>query len=229
MISLDGAVTIAEGDDIAEGIRHDLDLDVARLLDIALDVHGVITEGVCGLALCEAELKLKFILGRRDTHALSAATGGGLDNHRIPDLAGKLLSGLCIVDRLACARNDRHAGIHHRLPGMGLVAHAVDNVGLRTDKGDAVFLTAAYELTVLRQEAIARMDRIGAGVDGCRDELVHIQVVVLRRTFSDTDPLIRKLRVQTVLVLLRVDRDTLDAHVPTGPDDADRDLASIGN
>ena len=229
VISLDGAVTVAEGDDMTEVIRHDLDLDVARLLDIALDIHGVIAEGVCGLALCETELKLEFILGCRDTHALAAATGGGLDDHRVPDLAGELLSGLRVVDRLACARNDRHAGIHHRLPGMGLVAHAVDDVGLRTDKGDAIFLTAAYELTVLRQEAIARMDRIGAGVDGCRDELVHIQIVVLRRTFSDTDPLIRELRMQTVLVLLRVDRDTLDAHVPAGPDDADRDFASIGN
>ena len=229
VIPLDGAVTIAEGDDMTEGIRHDLDLDMARLLDITLDVHGVITEGVCRLALCEAELELEFILGRRDTHALSAATGGGLDDHRVPDLAGELLSGLRVVDRLACARNDRHAGIHHRLPGMGLVAHAVDDVGVRTDKGDAVFLTAAYKLTVLRQEAIARVDRIGTGVDGRRDELVHIQVVVFRRTLSDADPLIRELRVQTVLVLLRVDRDTLDAHVPAGPDDADRDLASIGN
>ena len=112
---------------------------------------------------------------------------------------------------------------------MRLVAHAVDDVRIRSDKGDAVFLTAAYELTVLRQEAIARVDRIGTGVDGRRDELVHIQVVAFRRTLSDADPLIRELRVQAVLVLLRVDRDTLDAHVPAGPDDADRDLASIGN
>ena len=229
VIPLDGAVTIAEGDDMTEVIRHDLDLDVARLLDIALDVHGIIPEGVCRLALCEAELKLEFILRCRDAHALAAAPGGGLDDHRIPDLTGELLSGLGIVDRLAGARNDRHAGIHHRLPGMGLVAHAVDDVRIRSDKGDAVFLTAAYELTVLRQEAIARVDRIGTGVDGRRDELVHIQVVVFRRTLSDTDSLIRELRMQTVLVLLRVDRDTLDAHVPAGPDDADRDLASIGN
>ena len=47
--------------------------------------------------------------------------------------------------------------------GLDLVAHDADVLGARADEGDAVRFEDLGELGVLRQEAVARMDRVGAG------------------------------------------------------------------
>ena len=46
--SLDGAVTLAE-DEYAAGVAHDLDLDVANVLDVPLDEDSRVPERIAGL------------------------------------------------------------------------------------------------------------------------------------------------------------------------------------
>ncbi len=89
---------------------------------------------------------------------------------------------------------------------------------------------ACGQLGVLRQEAVARVDRVGAGLPGDADDLVDRQVGphgVAR--LADLIRLVGLQPVRGVAVLVRVDRDGRDAHLVGRPEGADRDLAAVGD
>jgi hypothetical protein len=48
-------VPLGEGDDVAVCVCDDLDLDVVRVLDEALDQHAVVAEGAARLRLAQVE------------------------------------------------------------------------------------------------------------------------------------------------------------------------------
>src|SRR3546814_1845888 len=54
----------------------------------------------------------------------------------------------------------------------------LDRVDIRADEGDAGLFEGSGELAVLRQEAIARMHRLGAGLLAGRDDLLDDQVAL---------------------------------------------------
>ena len=114
MVSLYRTVTLTERHDISMRIRHNLDLDMSRIDDKALNVHRVIPERIRGLLLRNVKLELKLIRRFRDTHALSSAAGGCLDHDRETDALCQLQPCFCIIDRFLRSRYDRHARIHHR-------------------------------------------------------------------------------------------------------------------
>ena len=55
MAALDRAVALAEEEHVAVGVGKDLRLDVARVLEVALDVDGVVGEVLQALALRRLE------------------------------------------------------------------------------------------------------------------------------------------------------------------------------
>ncbi|MCY1426279.1 hypothetical protein D9M71_420970 [compost metagenome] len=69
-------------------IAEDLHLDVPRLANEALQVHGARTEGGLGFALGQGELagQLGGIMGDADT--APATTGGSLDQQRVAHRLG---------------------------------------------------------------------------------------------------------------------------------------------
>src|SRR5204863_7087082 len=82
-------------------------------------------------------------------------------------------------------------------------------------------------LGVLREEAIAGMDRLGAGDLGGADDGRDVQVRFLGRRRADAHRLIGELDVQRVGVGQRVHRHRLDAKLAAGADHAQRDLAAV--
>ena len=88
-----------------------------------------------------------------------------LIEHRIADLGGDLRSPRPRRDDRAVASRAR-SGMPSSLGGalgLDLVAHDADVLGLRADEGDVVALDDLGEARVLGQEAVAGMDRVGAG------------------------------------------------------------------
>ena len=73
------------------------------------------------------------------------------------------------------------------------------------------------------------MNRVGAGDLGGADDRRHAQVAVEAARRTDADVLVGKPHVQRVLVGLRIDGDGLDAELAAGADDAQRDLAAVGD
>ena len=84
--ALDRAVALAEVDDVAVAVGEDLDLDVARVGQVALEVDGAVGEELLALARGALEGVLELVLGQRDAEALAAAAAGRLDGDRVADL-----------------------------------------------------------------------------------------------------------------------------------------------
>ena len=95
-------------------------------------------------------------------HALAAAAGDRLDQHRIADCVGFLLEALGVLVLAEIAGRHRHAGLGHQLLRRVLQAHGADAVRLRPDPDQPGVDHRLREIGILREEAVAGMDRLGA-------------------------------------------------------------------
>ena len=207
-----------------------LDLHVPRVGQVALQVHGRVAEELLAFAGGALERLLQLVLGLGHPESLAAAAARGLDGDRVPD---RLLDHRARVldggDRLGGSWHDRHARLGHELPGARLRAHRLDRRGGRADERDASLLQRSRERCVLRQEAIARMHRLGAGALDHLEQLVDHEVALAGRPRAEQERLVGALDVWRVAIELGVDRDRADPELLAGADDAHRDLAAVGD
>ena len=136
---------------------------------------------------------------------------------------------LFAFDRPVAARKDRHAGLLHRAARARLVAHQPNHVRVGSDEADVAGLADLGEIRALGEEAVAGVDRVGAGDLGRADDRWHVQVAVGASRRSDADVLVGEPDVQRVLVGLGVHGHGLDAELAAGVDHAQGDLAAVGN
>ena len=102
------------------------------------------------------------------------------------------------------------------------------DLGPRADEDDAGLGAAPGEGGVLAQEAVAGMNRIAAGLQRHRDDLLGVEV--WKRTRALEGPrLVRLADVERGGVVLRIDGDGADAELGSGAQDSDRDLATVGD
>ena len=85
------------------------------------------------------------------------------------------------------------------------------------------------EAGVLGQEAVAGMHRVGAGDLAGRDQRRDVEIAVARRRRADADALVGEPHVHGVGVGGRMHRDGGDAEFLAGAQDAQRDLAAVGD
>src|SRR4051812_49171705 len=109
MTALNGALALAEMDDAAVLIAENLELDVARRLDVLLEIHVGDAEGRFRLALRRLERVRQLAAVADDAHAASAAAGCRLDDDGIADVLGDLEGLLFALDRAVAAGQDGHA------------------------------------------------------------------------------------------------------------------------
>ena len=91
-----------------------LNLDMARAREIFLDQHPVIAERRSGLALRRGQCRGEFLRRIHHAHALAAAAGAGLDQHRIADARGFLRQHGGILRIAVITRDQRHASLGHQ-------------------------------------------------------------------------------------------------------------------
>ena len=171
MAALDRAIPLAEMDDVAVLVGEDLDFDVAGVGDRALQDQ---------LARCRRRSSPRSapapgLRARSSAEATSrmpraAAARGGLDHQREADTAAfRNQHGIGLVRRPDNpARRERR-----RLPSDALaarlVAHGVDRGGRRADEDEAGLGASLRERGILRKEAVAGMDGVGAGAASRRE------------------------------------------------------------
>jgi hypothetical protein len=81
----------------------------------------------------------------------------------------------------------------------------------------------------VREEAVTGMNRLGArALSGVEDPLDR-EVALGRGRWADEERLVRIGDVERGPVALGVDTDRADAELAEGPEDADRDLPSVGD
>ncbi len=230
MAALQRAVAVIQVDGIALAVGQHLNLDVTRLLEELLHVHGAVAEGRVGLGAGHGDRGDQVGFGVHHAHATSAAAGGGLDDHRVADApgGGQQLA-FIVAQRPVGAWHRGHAGLLHRFDGADLVAHQANGLGARADEGEAGTLDLLGEVGILGEEAVAGVDGAGVGHLGRADQRGDIEVGLGRGSGADAHRLIGEPHVHQFAVGLGVDRNRLDPELLAGPQDAKSDLAAVGD
>ncbi len=227
--ALHRAVALEQVDAVAVRVGEDLDLDVARAGDVLLDQHLVVAEAGDRFALARGERVGEILAPFDQAHALAAAAGRRLDQHRVADPVcfGMEQGGRLVV--AVVARRQRHVGGAHQLLGRRLRAHRADRRGRRADEDDAAGGAGVGEAGVLGQEAVAGVDRLRAGAPRGVEDALGDEVGFARRGRAEQHRLVGQPDVARVGVGLGIDGDGADAHAPGGLDDPAGDFSAVGN
>ena len=203
-------------------VGEDLDFDMARLLEVFLEVdHGIAERGL-GLGASQGHRVEQRRFGVHDAHAPSAAAPGGLDDHRIADLARDAHDLLVVLGQRAVRpRNRGHTDLRHRLLGTHLVAHQADILRMRADEYEARALDLLGEIGVLREKAVARVNGLRTGGARCGQDRRAIEIAL------DAMRLIGEPDMARVAVGIGVQRDAAQAQAARAADDAAGDLAAV--
>ena len=227
--ALQGAVAGGDDDDVAVLVGQALGLDVARLVEELLDQALAATEGGDGLA-DRGLVGVGDLLERAgDLEAATAAAEDGLDRDREAVGLGERDDLVGVLDRVLGAGRERGVGLVGDVLGLGLVAQRLDRGGRRADPDQPGVDDGLGEVGVLGEEAVAGVDGVGAGVGGDRDDLGDVEVGLGRGRAAEGVGLVGEADEERVAVGVGVDRDGADAGVLAGADDADGDLAAVGD
>ncbi len=210
-------------------IAEDLDLDVARPIDVALEDQRVVAERAGGLALRAVEGGVDLVGRAHDAHALAAAAGRRLDQQREADRQGLGAQRRPRLIVAVVAGHHRHAGGDGALLGGLFRAEQRDHHRRRADERQAGGGHRLGEAGVLRQEAVAGVDGVGAAGPGRGDDAVDRQVAVARRRRAQPDGDVGQPDVGRVGVGVGEHRDRAQAHVAAGAQHARGDLAAVGD
>ena len=162
-------------------------------------------------------------------HAASAAAGRCFDDDGIADLsASSSASSVDLNDSLRSGQN-RHAGGLHRLAGELLQAHGADHFRLGADELDAGGFADFGEVGVLAEKAVAGVNGFDVGDLRRADDRRDIQIAARALGRPDADRLVGEAHVQRIAVGFGIHGDRPDAEIPAGADDAEGDLAAIGD
>ena len=180
--ALHRALAVAEMHHIAMLVAKDLELDMVRTFDKLLDIDGVVAKARHSLRLAGV-VCLGNIFGTvNETHTLATATHRSLDHHREADSLAHAHSLFSRIELILGARNDRNTGSDHVAASLDLVAHIDHGLRIRAYEGYALSLTATSELSVLAQEAIARVDGIDLMFLGHFDNLIDTKITFVGRS-----------------------------------------------
>ena len=187
---LEGAVALAEVDDLAVLVAEDLKLDVVGVDDQFLDVDIGIAEGLLSLhaGAVEALHEASLVVGH--AHAATAAAGDGLDHDGIADFAGDLDGLLFIRHDAVATGGDRDTRLLGAFAGTVLVTHEADRLGGGADEGDVGRGADLGEVGVLGEEPVARVNGIDIGDLGRADDAVDLEVALASGSGSDADSLV---------------------------------------
>ena len=174
--ALHRAIALAEGNGVAVRVGENLDLDVARVVEVALDVEGAVLEGGLGLAAGALEGGLDLVGASHDAQAAPAAAANGLERHGVAELireATRVVGGFHRVER---AGDDGHIGSHGLAARRHLAAHALHRLGRRADKGEASVDHGAGKGGILAQKAVAGVDGASARAAGRVEDALDVEV-----------------------------------------------------
>src|SRR2546425_5650573 len=154
------AFALAEIDAVAVLVRHHLNLDVTRTVDVTLEVHVAIFESSGGFGRSSFQRAAEFSLGMDDPHAAATTAARGFHNYRIANLFRDSRAFIRRLDRALAAGKNRYAGLLHRVTRGNFLAHQLNNVRARPDEFDVAGLADFGEISGLSQEPIAGMNRV---------------------------------------------------------------------
>ena len=223
------AVALEEVDHVAGAVGEDLHLDVPRVDDRLLDEDGGVAEGRLALAHAGLDGLLEVLDPLDPAHPAATTAGDGLDEERVRHGRGRGHQRVGVGRRLDAGQG-RHAGGLRGRDRAGLVAGQGQHVGPGTDEGDAGLGAGLGQARVLAEEAVAGVDRVGAGPHRDRDDRVGVQVGPHRvPALADLVGLVGLEPVLGPAVLVGEHRHRAGSELEGRAERPDRDLAAIGD
>ncbi len=216
MAALNGAFPLTDGPHGPVGVGQHLNLDVMPGGQVALAEHGRVAE--CGLRFAAGG---GDFVGQRcqfadHPHAATAAACGSLDQNRQLRFGDRI--GVEFIEH-------RHTGGGHELLGLDLGAHSPHRVHWRPDPNQPGVLYRGSEVSVLRKESVTRVQRVGAGGAGRRDDGLSVEVVAdVRQPHAG----VGLADVGRGGVRVGVDGDGAHTQPAAGGEHPPRDLAAVG-
>ncbi len=113
--------------------------------------------------------------------------------------------------------------------GVAFVAHGADRFGRGADPDEAGVDHALREVRVFGEEAVAGVDGFGVRLLGGGEDRIDVQVGVARGRWADADGGVGFFDLERAFVGVGVDGDCAQAQRLRFADDADRDLAAVGD
>ena len=211
MAPLHRAVPLAEGDDVPVRVGEQLNLDVPRPLEVALEVEPPVAERADRLALGGLEGVVELGRVTDDAHTAPAPARGGLDDEREADLLSRPLG------------QGRDAGLARDPLRRELVPAEPQRLRRRPDPRQPGGFHRLGEAGVLGEEPVAGMDRVRARLLRCPDVLLGVEVA------RDLDRLVGGAAVERARVVGRDHGHGCDPALTAGAEDAQRDLAAVRN
>ena len=226
--TLDGAVSVPNGDDVALAVCHQLHFDMPGIIQVAFQVDLRVGEETAGFPGCPSERVLNVRRRASDAEPSPTATAGRFHGHRV---AVRISPGPCLF-----RRGDRPIGSgHHRYPGSGcqapcldLVTHRRNGVWWWPHEDQPCLGAGTGESGVLRKKPVSRVDGICTGL--CRDAQDGFLVEVGYGSSRIESPgVVRQADVQGILFSIAVDSNGTQAKLACRPNDPDGDFAAIRN
>ena len=224
------AVPLVQMHQIAVVVAEDLDLDMAGAADQLLEIDLVIAERRQALAPRRLDRvgEPRLVLDR--AHAAPAAAPARLQHDGKADRAGEPGRLVGVARQRAGRRHHGHARFLGDPARRDLVAEPAHDLRPRADEGDSLRRAGLGEVRVLRQEPVARVDRVRRVVARHADRLVDAEIGLDRaHAAPHRIGLVRLEAVQREAVLLGVDGDRPDAELDGSAQRADGDLAPVGD
>ena len=210
MAPLHRAVALAEREHGPVLVGEQLDLDVARPFEIPLAEDGGVAERRLGLAGGGGERLVQCSPRSRTTRIPRPP----------PPAAALTRSGKPSSAASPVGTTGTPASFGDPLRGE-LVAAQPQRLGRRPDPREAGRADRLGEVGVLREEAVAGMDRVGAGALRGADVLLGVEVA------RDLDRLVGGARVEGAAIVRRGHRDRADPELAARAEDPDGDLAAV--
>ncbi len=226
--ALQRAVTRARDDDVAVLVGDDLSLDVARLVQVALDEALAAAERRDGLTGGRVEQLGDLLDGAGHLHAAATTAERGLDRDRHAVLLGERDDLVGVLDRLGGTGDEGRLGLRSDVARGDLVTQIADRLRARADPNQLRVDDRLREIGVLRKESVARVDGVGAGL-GCRvEQLAEVEVGLRGRLAAEREGLIGEPDVWGVGVGFGVDGHARNSGVLGRADHPDGDFTTIG-
>ncbi len=163
------------------------------------------------------------------SHAFAAATSDGFDHHGVPDFFCGFDGFMFGRDGAIATWRNGDAGFAGIFAGEGFISHFTNGFGRGTDEADVTGLADFGEVGAFREEAVPRVDSVDIADFGGGDDAIDFEITLCAGSWADAYGFVGGLDVKGVVIGFGVDGEGTDSEVFTSADDAEGDLASVGD